>query len=157
MENIITIIVSAILSGVFATIITLWWQNKSEKTKVRREIFTTLMAYRYNISHTESVKALNCVQAVFYDCENVKQAWIKFKNAADKQPFSKQNLEDAHITLLEEIAKVLKYKNINWQEIKDFYYPERLAQELNDTEILRKAQIEVAKMNLNSQYASISE
>lgn len=156
-ENIITIIVSAILSGIFATIITLWWQNKSEKTKMRREIFTTLMAYRFNISHAESVKALNCVQAVFFDCENVKQAWIKFKASADKQPFDRQNFVDAHITLLEEIAKVLKYKNINWQDIKDFYYPERLAQETDDTETLRKAQIEVAKMNLNSQYASISE
>ena len=157
MENIITIIVSAILSGIFATVITLWWQNKSEKTKMRREIFTTLMAYRFNISHAESVKALNCVQAVFFDCENVKQAWIKFKNAAGKQPFVRQDLEDAHITLLEEIAKVLKYKKINWQDIKGFYYPERLAQEIDDTETLRKAQIEVAKMNLNSQYASISD
>lgn len=156
-ENIITIIVSAILSGIFATIITLWWQNKSEKTKMRREIFTTLMAYRFNISHAESVKALNCVQAVFFDCEKVKQAWIKFKASADKQPFDRQNFVDAHITLLEEIAKVLKYKKINWQDIKDFYYPERLAQETDDTETLRKAQIEVAKMNLNSQYASISE
>lgn len=157
MENIITIIVSAILSGIFATVITLWWQNKSEKTKMRREIFTTLMAYRFKIAHAESVKALNCVQAVFYDCENVMQAWLKFKDAADKQPFSKQGLEDAHITLLEEIAKVLNYKHINWQNIKSYYYPERLAQELDDTETLRKTQIEVAKMNLNSQYASISD
>ena len=157
MENIITIIVSAILSGIFATVITLWWQNKSEKTKMRREIFTTLMAYRFNITHAESVKALNCVQAVFFDCDNVKQAWVKFNDAANKQPFVSQNLDDAHITLLEEIAKVLKYKNINWQDIKDFYFPERLARELNETETLRKTQIEVAKMDLNSQYASISE
>lgn len=105
MENIITVMISAVLSGFLATVITLWWQNKNEKMKMKREIFTTLMAYRFKIAHSESVKALNCVLAVFYDCENVKSAWLNFKNAADRKPFNQQKLEDAHITLLEEIAK----------------------------------------------------
>ena len=43
MENIITIIVSATVSGVLATFITLWWQNRSEKMKIRKEVFETLM------------------------------------------------------------------------------------------------------------------
>ena len=117
---------------------------------MRREIFTTLMAYRFKISHSESVKALNCVLAVFYDCENVKKAWLDFKNAADKRPFDVRNFDDAHITLLEEIAKTLKYKNINWKDIKEYYYPEALAQEYKDTDVLRKAQIEMAMLNLNA-------
>lgn len=142
MENIVTIIASAVLSGVLATIVTLWWQNRSEKIKTRKEIFITLMAYRYKISHAETVKALNCIQAVFYDCEGVRKAWSKFKVAVDRKPPNGIEIDDAYITLLEEIAKVLKCKNVNWQDIKGYYFPQRLDDEMKDIELLRKAQIE---------------
>ncbi len=144
MENIITVIVSAVVSGVLATVITLWWQAKSEKIKMRREIFTTLMAYRFKISHAESVKALNCIQAVFYDCPDVQKAWSKFKEAVDAMPANANKISDAHITLLEEISKVLKYSSLNWKDIKTYYFPEALAQEITDSNLLRKAQIQVA-------------
>ena len=55
---------------------------------------------------------------------------------------------DAHIQLLEEISKVLKYKNIGWKDIKRNYYPDGLASELNDANVLRKAQMEVALYNV---------
>lgn len=149
MENLVSIIISSILSGILATIITLWWQNRSEKTKVKREIFTTLMAYRFKFASAESVKALNCIQAIFYNNKNVLNAWEKFKYAADKNPFVEQDLNDAHIALIEEIAKALKYNNIVWKDIKSYYYPEYLASELNDTEALRKAQLEAALSSVN--------
>lgn len=148
MDNYITIIASAVLSGIIATIITLWWQNRNEKIKMRREIFTTLMAYRFKISHAESVKALNCVQAVFYDCPNVQNAWRKFKEAVDAFPVDTNKITDSHITLLEEIAKVLKYKALDWKDIKTYYYPEALAQEINDSTLLRKVQLKVAQNDL---------
>lgn len=149
MENLVSIIVSAVLSGVIAMIISLWWQDKSEKTKAKRDVFTTLMAYRFKMAHAESVKALNCVQAVFYNDKNVLNAWTHFKAQADKKPFIEQDLTDAHIALLEEISKALKYKNIVWKDIKNFYYPEYLANEINDTDILRKIQLENAISNID--------
>jgi hypothetical protein len=153
-ENIITIIVSSVLSGILATVITLAWQNKSEKVKMKREIFTTLMAYRFNIANAESVKALNCVQVVFYNNEDVRNAWKKFKTVADTVPFIQQNLIDAHISLLEEIAKDLKYNNINWTEIKSSYYPEAIAEEINESKALRKAQLQVVLSNVNQSNAN---
>lgn len=148
MKDIVIPVLSAVLSGILATIITLYWQNRAKKMEVRKEIFTTLMAYRYRIADKESVKALNCVQAVFYDCAKVQSAWKTFLDAADKQPFIEQELVDAHIQLLEEISKVLKYKNIGWKDIKRNYYPDGLALELNDANVLRKAQMEVALYNV---------
>jgi len=157
MENIITIVVSATISGLLATFITLWWQNRNEKNKTRKEIFTTLMAFRFKVSHAESVKALNCVQVVFYDCENVQKAWSSFKNAVDSAPSDGRNIADAHITLLEEISKVLKYDKLNWKDIKSYYYPEGLAQEIEDSALLRKAQIKVAMNEINNaeQYVQV--
>lgn len=148
MKDIVIPVLSAVLSGILATIITLYWQNRAKKMEVRKEIFTTLMAYRYRIADKESVKALNYVQAVFYDCAKVQSAWKTFLDAADKQPFIEQELVDAHIQLLEEISKVLKYKNIGWKDIKRNYYPDGLASELNDANVLRKAQMEVALYNV---------
>ena len=148
MENVLSVLASAILSGIVATIVTLWWQNRSEKIKLKREIFTTLMAYRFRISHAESVKALNSVQAVFNDCPSVLDAWRAFKGAADKQPYVQQDLIDAHITLLEEIGKILHYKNINWKDIKSSYYPTDLADQIEGEKVLRNAQIQVALGNI---------
>ncbi len=148
MNQIIESVFPAIISGILATVVTLFWQNRAKKLEVRKEIFTTLMAYRYRIADCESVKALNCVQAVFYDCPKVQTAWKSFLDAADKKPFVEQDLIDAHIQLLEEISKVLKYKNIGWKDIKRSYYPDGLASELNDTNVLRKAQLEVALHNV---------
>ena len=148
MDNLWSIIISAVLSGILATSITLLWQSRSDKIRLKREIFTTLMAYRFNIANAESVKALNCIQVVFYNNSNVRNAWKKFKAMADKQPFVQQDIVDAHISLLEEIAKTLKYKNINWTEIKSSYYPEAIAEEINEGKALRKAQLQIALSNV---------
>ena len=75
-------------------------------------------------------------------------AWRAFKNAADKQPYVKQDLIDAHITLLEEIGKVLHYKNINWKEIKSSYYPKDLAEQIDGENMLRNVQIQLAIENI---------
>lgn len=141
-------ILAALLSGILATIVTLFWQNRAKRLDSRREIFNTLMAYRFKISYKESVIALNCVQATFCDCPKVQEAWKVFLDAADKKPFVEQELVDAHIQLLEEIAKTLKYKNIKWKDIKRNYFPEWLMSELIDERELRRAQLKVALHNM---------
>ena len=141
MDNLWSIIISAVLSGILATSITLLWQSRAEKIKLKREIFITLMAYRFNIADMESVKALNCIQVVFFNNTEVCSAWQKFIEAAEAHPFDKEKLIDAHIKLLEQIAKVLRYKNIDWEKIKSSYYPTAIAEEINEEKTLRKAQI----------------
>lgn len=56
MEDLGSILVSAILSGIFATIVTLWWQNKNQIKQEKVRIFTILMSKRYDIAAEESVE-----------------------------------------------------------------------------------------------------
>ncbi len=157
MTQIIITIISAIISGILATIITLWWQNRVEKLKTRKEIFKTLMAYRYKISHPENVKALNCVQAVFYDCKGVRRAWKNFMDAVDAKPVNGERISDAQITIIEEIAKVLKYKNIGWKDIKEFYFPEGLSKAMKQEELLRELTLRSFNGNYNNDETSTSD
>ena len=83
MENITTILISAILSGAFATTITLWWQQHNHKKQQKIRIFTTLMSKRYEVTAEECVEALNMIDVVFYGDSKVRTAWKDFKNATD--------------------------------------------------------------------------
>ena len=56
MEDLGSILVSAILSGIFATIVTLWWQNKNQIKQEKVRIFTILMSKLYDIAAEESVE-----------------------------------------------------------------------------------------------------
>lgn len=80
MENIILVIVTALISGLLATVVTIWWQRRSELRRKKMDIFETLMAYRYMISHQESVNALNSVDVVFYKDKAVRKAYAAFLN-----------------------------------------------------------------------------
>jgi len=50
MENLGSILISAVLSGIFATVVTLWWQNKNQIRQEKVRIFSTLMSKRYDIT-----------------------------------------------------------------------------------------------------------
>lgn len=150
MESTITILVSAVVSGIFATIITLWWQNKSEKKQLRRSIFCTLMAFRFKISCEECVKAINSVQVIFYNEANVQNAWTDFKYEADK-PSDSSRIFDAYIKLLEEVGKACGFSEIKWNEIKNYYYPQGLSDELNESDRLRKANLRMMENALINQ------
>lgn len=151
MENFQIALVSALVSGLLATIVTLWWQTKAKKKEMQRQIFYTLMAYRFRLPEYENVKALNSIQVAFYGNESVQQAWKSFKEETDRIPFNDKRIADAHIKLLEEIGKACGYKNIKWNEIKDSYYPTGLADEIIETERLRKANLQRAEMELTGQ------
>ena len=67
MDNIITILISTILSGAFATVVILWWQNRNQVKQEKIRIFTILMARRYEFTAEECVEALNMMDVVFYN------------------------------------------------------------------------------------------
>lgn len=143
MNDIITILVSAILSGIFATIITLLWQSKSQTKQKKINIFTILMSKRYDISSEECVNALNMIDIVFYDSAKVRTAWKNFNDATTLQNpnIRPQEIRDKHLKLLEMIADDIGYKNIKWEDIKQYYYPKSLSDKMKDEETLRKVQI----------------
>ncbi len=144
MDNIVLVITTALISGLLATIVTIWWQRKSTKYNRKLNVFETMMSYRYMIHAEESVKAINSVDVVFYGNDNVRKALADFLNEAAKKPEFNPNIGDKHLKLLEEMAKTLKLNNIHWDNIKQSYYPSGLSQKIQDEEVLRKIQIQNA-------------
>lgn len=155
MGNIILVIMTALISGLLATLITIYWQKRAEKRRQKMKVFETLMAHRYMIHAEESVKAINSIDVVFYDDKEVRKALTAFMNEAAKKIEFNPNIGDKHLKLLEEMAKALKLEDIHWDNIKQSYYPNGLAQKIQDEDALRKIQIQnaidTAKKNEESQ------
>lgn len=152
MDSIVLVVVTALISGLLATVVTIWWQHRNELRQKKMHVFETLMSYRYMISHQESVNALNSVDIVFYKDKTVREAYAAFLNETGKKPEFNPNIADKHLKLLEEMAKCLGLKDIHWDDIKQCYYPSGLAQKIQDEEMLRKVQIQNA-MDAAKQYA----
>lgn len=151
MDNVIIVIVTALISGLFATLVTIWWQNKAAVRKSKMKIFETLMAYRYIIVAEPSVHALNSIDVVFYKDENVRRAYAEFLSETAKRPEMSPNIPDKHLKLLEEMAKALSLKNIHWDDIKQTYCPNGLFEKIREEELLRKMQLQTAANNIESQ------
>lgn len=142
--DIASIIIGTIGSGLVATIITLIVQRHSEIKKVKIEIFETLMAHRYLKHDKDNVEALNKIDVVFYNNTEVRKAWTEFLDAADRgaeNPMANNNIDDKYLKLLEKIAIAIGYKNVNWENIKRYYFPEGLSNKISEETMLRKAQL----------------
>lgn len=146
------VLVSAIISGLLATVITIAWQARAEKIKKRKDIFATLMAYRYRLTHAECVNALNSIQVVFYKDKKVIDAWNKFMDAANSRVVA-ETFNDVHIQLLEQIALACGYGELHWNEIKSYYYPTGLADEIVENDRLRKANLQLTEQSLQEMSA----
>ena len=144
MGNVGLAVTAALVSGLLATVVTIWWQKRSRKYTLKLKIFETMMSYRYMIHAEESVKAINSIDVVFYEDEKVRKALSAFLNETAKKPDFNPQIEDKHLKLLEEMAKALKLKSIHWDDIKQSYYPNELAQKNQDEEMLRKLQVQNA-------------
>lgn len=144
MNNTALVIITALISGLLATLVTIWWQRKSSIYSRKMRAFETMMAYRYMIHAEESVKAINSVGVIFYKDVAVRKALESFMNEAAKSSEFNPNIGDKHLKLLEEMAKALRLKDIHWDDIKQIYYPNGLAEKLHDEEVLRKIQIQNA-------------
>lgn len=152
MGETVLLIGTALISGLVATVVTLWWQAKAKKKENKEKIFSTLMSKRYNIADKESVEALNMIDVVFYSDSKVRDAWRKFKEATDL-PAEKLDrtkiIEDKHLKLLEIMAENIGYKEIKWDNIKDYYYPVGLSNKNLEEEQLRKAQLDLNLRQIN--------
>ena len=142
MYDLILVIVTALISGLLATLVTILWQGKAEVRNNKMKIFETLMSYRYMIIAEPSVHALNSIDVIFYKDKNVRRAYSDFLNETDKKPEMNPNIADKHLKLLEEMAKALNLKNIHWDDIKHSYYPDGLREKTQEEDMLRKIQIQ---------------
>ena len=150
MDNIWVVVITSLISGLIATIVTIIYQRVSESMKDKKDIFKIMMSHRYLISDKDNVEALNRVEVVFYKNKQVRECWRKFLSAADdaaKNPGDANNtndINDKYLRLLEEIAKCTGCKGIDWENIKKYYYPQGLSSKILEETTLRRAQISQA-------------
>ena len=123
----VILLATALLSGLFATIITLVWQSRAAGKKLKYDIFVDLMSNRFRLDSEKVVCALNMIDVVFNADSAVRDAYGQFCDESNKPEDGKRHLEDKFLKLLEEIAKVLNLKEITWDKIKNHYYPTALA------------------------------
>jgi hypothetical protein len=145
--NIIAIIVIPIL----AVLIGQWLQNRSEKRKDKMRVFTHLMSYRaFGYVDQYSVNFFNSVPIVFYDDKDVIEKYnVYLKSLNIKQEDmeqKKKEIEDNKTKMLEAMAKSLKYKNISWDTIQNPYIPVGLLTQIEQENIYKKGQLEIAKV-----------
>ena len=158
MKEIVLVITTALISGLLATIVTILFQKKTEIHNKKLKIFEILMYGRYCISSEDNVKALNSIDVVFYNDTNVRKAYKNFLDETEKKLEQNPNIEDKHLILLEKISKVLKLKDIRWDEIKRYYYPSGLSEKIEEEITLRKVQLQNAfeKIEINNAQQSVN-
>ncbi len=155
--DVVSIIIGAIASGLLATIVTLVVQRNSELKRVKIEMFETLMAHRYLMHDKDNVEALNKVDVVFHKNADVRKAWTEFLDAAERgvaNPTANNNIDDKYLKLLEKIAIAIGYKNIDWENIKRYYFPAGLSNKISEEAMLRKAQLSQANAVANQDSSS---
>jgi|GEM_PF-698966 len=143
--DIIVTVLSVVFSGVVATVITILYQKFSGEQTAKRRVFETAVSYRFFISEEENVKSLNSIDVIFHKNQQVRQAWKSYMDEADKPSSNPQQLNDRYIKLLEEMALACGYKDIRWDDLKRYYYPNGLLNRKNDDEVLKKLQIKAAE------------
>lgn len=155
--DVVSIIIGAIASGLLATIVTLVVQRNSELKRVKIEMFETLMAHRYLMHDKDNVEALNKVDVVFHKNADVRKAWTEFLDAADRgaaNPTANNNIDDKYLKLLGKISIAIGYKNIDWENIKRYYFPAGLSNKISEEAMLRKAQLSQANAVANQDSSS---
>lgn len=127
-------IVAVIVAPIVAVIIAQSLHEKSERRKDKMYIFRVLMTSRIYGWTVDSVHALNSIDIIFSDDENVRLAW---KDLNDKYHVSNpdQNhlykIQNAQYKLLETMAVSLGYKDkITWETIQNPYVPSGLVQQI---------------------------
>ena len=156
MENAWLIIISAVVSGLLATIITVCVNKREAKMAEKRKVLSILLSYRYEIANQENVNAMNRIQAVFYEDEDVLYAWKDFNNVTKDR--NRQNeIVDKYLKLLENMSKASGYKRLKWDDIKTYYFPDGLSKKILEESIIRSNAAQSADSqnrntgNINSQ------
>lgn len=143
-------IIAIIVIPIFAVLIGQWLQNGSEKRKDKVRVFSHLMSYRaIGYVDQQSVNILNLIPIVFNDDKNVIEKYniyLKSLNIKTKDfPQKQKEIENNKTKMLEEMAKNLGYKNINWEIIQNPYLPQGLINEINSMNLFKQGQLEVVE------------
>jgi len=103
------------------------WQMKSEKRKMKINVFQTLMAYRgVGAIEPDWIKCLNIIDVVFYGNKKIKTLRKDYFTHLYEPLYSTRQHEKILLDLLFEIAKDIGYKSLTQSDILDYYGPKLL-------------------------------
>lgn len=156
MNNVLWTILGAVFSGIAATFVTMGWQEWSQRRNERLRIFNVLMSKRYDLPSEENVDAMNLIDVVFHKDTKVRGAWKEFNDATQlpDSPSKEQSIRDKHLRLLEVMAEAVGYREINWENIKQYYFPKGLSDRKTEEAVLRKVQIDSALAQIKNGQAN---
>lgn len=119
-------LIAIIIAPIVAVLIGQWLQNRSERRKDKLEIFKSLMIARNGWS-PESVRALNIIDIVYADDNNVRLRWKEYYDRLcidSPSDTDLKKIKTAQKKLLEAMAVSLGYKDtVTWETIQNPYVP----------------------------------
>lgn len=159
-------LIAIFISPIVAVLITVWYQNRGEKRKIKLDLFLTLFAYRGSPVHVKFVDALNQIDIVFLDSPKVLQAWHSYLSALGQKGLvtPDRTWEILRVELLSNMAVAVGYSALNQTDILKSYYPEGHENFLKEDIDLREAALTflrssaaINEMNIQKSEASKKE
>ena len=124
-------------------------QNRAEKRKDKLNVFKTLMMSRTGWT-VESVRALNIIDIVFADDENVRARWKEYYDklcVEDPSDTELKKIKTAQEKLIEAMAVSLGYKDkVTWETIQNPYVPKGLIDAERNQQEYQQGQLAMAKI-----------
>lgn len=134
-------IVAIILSPLIASLITIYLTNKYNKKKDKIEILKKLMITRLNNSTMDYVYALNLIDIIFYDSDDVRNEYKKLLKEYNTNNPDLNEIYTRKLKLIEAILNNIGYNKINWEAISKPYAPNWYYDELKKQEQYKDAQL----------------
>ena len=148
--NVIAIIAAPIISVKIAQNL----QDRSKKRQDKMDIFKVLMISRLYGWTQQSVEALNIIDIVFSDDEEVRKQWkIYYDKLCVENPTETElkKIKTEQEKLIITIANSLGYKDIvSLETIQNPYIPQGLVNSINQQQMFQAGQLNFMQMLSNS-------
>lgn len=142
-------IAAVIIAPILAVLVGQYLQNRAEKRKDKLNVFKILMTNRLGWSY-DSVYALNIIDIVFADDEDVCAKWAEYYKLLCVQRPDEMQLkqrQEAQDKLLEAMANALGYKKqVTWDKIQNPYIPQGMVDAEQQRQMIQKGQVDWAKV-----------
>lgn len=116
----ISVIVSSLLSGLIGIFVSNWYHIRSEKRKLKLEVFQQLVGNRNDIRGEKFTEAINSIFVVFHDSKEVVLALKAFH----EQTKTQASVSTANQKLLDLFKAISKELNINTEPLNDNFFLE---------------------------------
>ena len=128
-------VIAILLSPLMAWVVTVFYQNRAEKRKSKRDLFLVLMAKRKSYPPPmEFVDALNKIDVVFQSNKRVRQSAKEYISSLTADGIASGLSNSMLLDMLSDMANVLGYKDLRQTQIDRFYSPTYLSNQLHNQE-----------------------